>query len=267
MQEELRFCNLVRNVEVDAAAFAIEMLTTVPADRNYIIVFTPRSGSSWLTSILSATGQLGRPEEYLNPNFVADVVRSTNAREPDQLIKLLRRRRKTPNGVFGIEVRALDVMLFGEPEFFAEFGPDTVIFCLWRDNIVAQGISLYRAVASRRFHSYEAPAAPPDYAADQIEHWIRHVLQIENGNLAMLQRRGLPARFLRYEDLVRNRAVTLALFAEPLNVSLLPDVLQARAPGELGKIADEWNRVAEQRFRQEAAEFVAGIEQQRRVRR
>src|SRR5579871_4778068 len=70
---ELRFANLVKKVEVDEAAFANEVRKTTPADRYYIIFFTPRSGSSWLTSVLSATRHLGYPEEYINPEFLPNI--------------------------------------------------------------------------------------------------------------------------------------------------------------------------------------------------
>jgi len=35
---------------------------------NYLICFTPRSGSSLLTEVLSSTGIMGYPEEYFNAN-------------------------------------------------------------------------------------------------------------------------------------------------------------------------------------------------------
>ena len=57
---ELSFANLVKNVEVNEAAFANEMRTTTPADRCYVILFTPRSGSS-----LVDDGTIGYPKTWL----------------------------------------------------------------------------------------------------------------------------------------------------------------------------------------------------------
>ncbi|MEJ0018775.1 MAG: Stf0 family sulfotransferase [Acetobacteraceae bacterium] len=257
----------MHDLVADEAASAGEMAATVPADRCYVVLFTPRSGSTWLTALLSATGRLGYPEEYLNPEFVTDVARALGTRDPARLIGLLQRRRKTPNGVFGIEVRAVDVALFGADTFFAGFAAGTLFYCLWRDNIVAQAVSLYRAVASGRFHSHEPQAAAPPYAADAIGHWLRHVAAIENDNLALLQEHDLAARFLRYEDIVRDRRITLALFAEPLHANLDAVDFASAAPGEPGRIGDEWNLAAETRFRAEQPALVAAIEAARAIRR
>src|SRR5690242_9812957 len=108
-----------------------------------------------------------------------------------------------------MEARAVDIELFGEAEFFKAFEKSTTIFLLWRDNMVAQGISLYRAVTTGYFHSTDAVAAPPDYDADRIAEWMRHIVQIENENLALIERRELHPRVMRYEDIVRDRRTTL----------------------------------------------------------
>jgi trehalose 2-sulfotransferase len=266
--EEMRFANLVQDIQIDEAAFANDMAIITPADRHYIIFFTPRSGSSWLTSALSATKKLGFPEEYINPAFLPDVIKATNARQPKLLIGMLKRRRRSVNGIFGMEVRAIDVMLFGEHDFFTELDDTTVFFFLWRDNIIAQGISLYRAVTTSRYHSSDRVASPPPvYSQDDIKHWIQHIANIENDNLIMLERHDRAARFLRYEDIVRDRATTLSLFAEPLRVGLEVAELLQPSSEELTKISDSWNCDTEERFRREEPHYVFGIEERRLIRR
>jgi hypothetical protein len=75
-----RFDNIVRDLTVDDARRAAEMQRLSPADKCYRIFFTARSGSSWLTSVLSATNRLGFPEEFLNPNFVRSVASPSYSR-------------------------------------------------------------------------------------------------------------------------------------------------------------------------------------------
>lgn len=240
---------------------------TAAADRCALVLFTPRSGSSWLTGIVSATQQLGFLEEYINPAFIEAVAKGACATSHATLIPMLKRWAKTENGVFSMEARAGDIELFGETEFFQAFGDNAVVFFLWRDDIVAQGVSLYRAVTTKRYHSTDAPAIAPEYDADQITEWMLHIVAIENDNLALLKRRGLRARFLRYEDIVRDRATTLAIFAAALRVELTEVQHALSGKQELRKIADEWNSSAIQRFRDERCEFVREIEAQRRIRR
>jgi LPS sulfotransferase NodH/SAM-dependent methyltransferase len=263
---DMSFANLVRDLEVDNAAFREDWDTLTPADRTYVVVFTARSGSTWLTSVLSATKQLGYPEEYINPDFVRAVAQAQNTRDPECLLQMLKRRRRTRNGVFGIEVRAVDVALLSEGTFFRVFDDKTVFFNLWRDNIVAQGISLFRAVATGHYHSTEGQVrSPPSYDGEAIRHWLRHIAITENDNLRMLRRAKRPTRGLRYEDIVRDREGTIEAFARALDVSIEPHELGGPVAGETRKIGDDWNIDAEQRFRREQAGYVAEIEGARLV--
>lgn len=264
-----KFNNIIGDLVVDDAKRLAEMNRLTPANQTYLIVFTARSGSSWLTSQLSATKQLGYPEEYLNPNFVRNVCSAVNARTQADLLEMLLRRRKTSNGIFGIEVRHIDIELFGEDIFFKYFGPKTIIFNLWRDNIVAQGLSLYRAVTTGRFHSTEPgqPPPPPPYDVDGIKRWTTHILSTENANLRMLERHKRSARFLRYEDIMRSADLTITQFCDALKVDIQPIVEQTSPRVTDQKIGDLWNAEAEKQFRHENADFVSKIEQSRLIRR
>lgn len=261
------FTDRVKGVVVDPRVASHAIANITAADRCVLVFFTPRSGSSWLTKIVSATNSLGHLEEYINPDFILDVAKQMHVTHATALLAMLKRWAKTENGVFSMELRAIDIELFGETEVFEAFGAGTVIFFLWRDNIVAQGISLYRAVTTNRFHSTAARTHAPDYDADQIAEWMLHIVEIENKNLTLLQRRGLHARFLRYEDIIRDRATTLAILADAVRVDLTKEQLAASREGELHKIADEWNQSSEQRFREERRDFIWGLEAKRLIRR
>ena len=264
--EDRRFETLVQGLDINARDYAYEMSQTTPPLRSYVIMFMARSGSSWLTSLLSGTEALGHPEEYINPNFVRDVARSLNASEPDAFLKILERRRKTANGVFGIEVRAFDIHNFGAEKFFRHFGYETLFFNLWRENLILQAISLYRAMASGRWHSTEAPAPLPDFDGDEIERLAMQLLGEENDNLQMLREKSRRFRPLRYETMVADRAGTLRLFADALGVALAPQHYAQPQSGEHEKIGDGWNEDAEIRFRRERPGFAARLETLRQIR-
>jgi LPS sulfotransferase NodH len=263
---ELSFANRVKGLIIDPGVASEAIRNHAAADRCFLVFFTPRSGSSWLTKIVSATKSLGNLEEYINPDFIPEVAKQMHATDQATLLAMLKRWAKTKNGVFSMEVRAVDIELFGVKEFFQAFSHGTVVFFLWRDNIVAQGISLYRAVTTKRYHSTDAPAVPPEYDAERIATWMRHVVEIENANLTLLQRQGLNARFLRYEDIVRHRATTLAMFADAVRIDLTKDQFAAGRELDLHRIADEWNHDAEHRFRKERRDFVWELEGQRLIR-
>jgi hypothetical protein len=124
------FQRLLAGVEPDAAVFRAALASAEPATRRYVLLFSPRSGSTWLAFLLEQTGVLGRPFEYIHPDHVAGHARAAGTTDPAGLLAVLLRQRKTPNGVFGIKTLAADIVRFGEAPFFAEFGGNTEFFCL-----------------------------------------------------------------------------------------------------------------------------------------
>jgi LPS sulfotransferase NodH len=267
LDETKRFEALVAGMAVEEADYLQNIAHTRMPERDYVIFFSARSGSTWLTSVVSATGELGFPEEYLNPAFVRDVAGFLNTTDPVLFLNALRRRRQSANGVFGLEARAVDVALFGEARFFEAFGPHTVFFNLWRRNIVAQAVSLYRAVATGRFHSTdEREAAEPVYDDAAILNWVAHLAEEENANLLMLRRHGRASLPLCYETIVQDRVGTLRALAEVLGVPVSAEALAEVPQGETRKIGDEWNREAERRLRAERGGELARIEAERLVR-
>ena len=259
------FAESVTDVQVDEDRFKREMANSVPAQRVYVILFTPRSGSSWLTSILSDV--MGFPEEYINPQFIPRVSLSTNSRDQAGLLSILKRRRKTANDVFGIEATATHITIFGEREFFHLFEGNTIFFWLWRDNLVAQGVSLYKAVTTGYFHSSEKKRPPPptfDYDLNEVRRWINHILHIENENFRMIERRGIAPRFLRYEDIVRSKATTMAIFADAMHVDIGEQPVKRRT-GKLTRVSDDWNHTVEMALREKEKNFVDELEFKRLI--
>ncbi|MDR3572396.1 MAG: Stf0 family sulfotransferase [Anaerolineaceae bacterium] len=267
--DDRQFEHIVRDLVVNEQAFLHEMQQTTPPRRSYVIVFTARSGSTWLTSVLSGTNLMGHPEEYINPEFVLDVAKFLNCRRAGNFLGILSRRRKTANGIFGIETREADIRLFGEDIFFKAFNTDTVFFNLWRENIVAQAISLYRAVTTKRYHSNEEAESlsPPVYDGNAIKEWLSHLAEAENSNLTMLQERHPVFKNICYENIVRDRSGTLKMFADALEVQLDLNEFAAPAASELKKISDDWNKEAEHRFRTERSQFLSRIEEGRLVKK
>jgi LPS sulfotransferase NodH len=264
---ELSFESLTSGLQVDHADLEFTLSNMTPADRRYVILFTPRSGSSWLTAVIEATELLGRPEEYLAPEFVREVAKSINCSDRASFLPALFRKCKTSNGVFGIEVLSIHLRIFGEQDFFDGFGADTPYYYLWRDNIVAQGVSLYRAVTTGKFHSTDGQRelAPPVYDPAGIQSWTEHILHIENDNLDLVCRRRLPCQFIRYEDIVRDETATLKAFSYPL---LGRPLLASEVPTDAARprrIADEWSRRAEDQFRRDMPGFVEGLLVRRKI--
>jgi LPS sulfotransferase NodH len=265
---DLKFEHVVRDANVNSDAWKRHFETAPLPQKKYVIFFTARSGSSWLTSVLSAENRFGRPEEFLNPGFVRDVAEAVNCKDPEFFLPSLLKKVQSPNGVFGIEVREIDVVLVGKELFFKNFDSKTTFFNLWRENIVAQAVSLYRAVETGHFHSGDGKEenAAPDYHADGLEKWIIDIAAQENANVLMLQREGRAFINLCYEHIVKSREAVLALFADALNISRPQGHTAPPAP-PLKKIGDDWNDEVEKAYRKERGSVVAKIEEARLIKK
>jgi LPS sulfotransferase NodH/ribosome modulation factor len=264
--EAMRFEVLVRDLVVDDARRALRMARTKPSERVYVILFSARSGSTWLDSVLSTTQRLGFPREYLNPALVRQTAAELDARDPADVIAMLRRAKQSANGVFGLKARAIDIALFDAELFAGEFATG-IFFHLWRDNLVAQAASLYRAVSSRRYHSNSLSTVmePPPYEADALLNWLRHVAATENDNVMLLQQYGIAARHLVYERITADRLGTVRQFAHALAVPFTQDDFREVGAKELTPVSDAWNQQAEARLRAERAAEIAAIEAARLV--
>jgi len=262
------------NPAFDAERYAADLRRLAPADRRYLILFTPRCGSTWLCTALRSTRRHGNPLEYINEKHMPRYAAAVNAADRAEYLEMIVRKRKTPNGVFGIKATSIQIGLFGEDGFFDLLPAGSPIYSMWRQNIVAQAVSLLRAVHSRRFHSFQTADtavadAPPPYDAEKVANWVRHILNIENRNARLLERRQLSATPICYEDIVGDRDAALAAFAAVADPDGRPAPVAAADParpariGLLEKLGDDWSGTVEARFRAENASFLAEIEARR----
>src|SRR5260221_2131425 len=86
--------------------------------QSLIVLFTPRSGSTWLTSLITATAVLGFPEEYLNSECIADANRDLNAASEYDFLCGCVSSRTTANGFFLMESTWGDIVRLANVDFF-----------------------------------------------------------------------------------------------------------------------------------------------------
>lgn len=236
--------------------------------RTYAILFTPRSGSSWLTSILAATRVMGTPSEWFNPTLMPTSSRAKGARDLDQFIAAISRHEAHGN-IFGFEIthHQLKAVFKTDAAFMARFR-DATFFWLTRQDIVAQGVSLDKMVATKISHAANSGPAQIergdrdyDYDDTRIKKWIQHIRAAEDDTERMIAAYGLNVFRLTYEAITAaGAAETAAFFAAALGVRLPP---QAEINSPHRKIATEKNEVFQARFRAEHKRFVARITAER----
>lgn len=184
-----------------------------PPRKRYAILSTPRCGSTLLCRALEATGQLGVPHEYLNPNTIAAHERAGGGRPPlwDYLAHI-ETRRSSASGWFGIKThyrqfvqhfadRALD-------EAKAFLRRQTRLILIWRADSAAQAVSYYLARASGRWTSEHDAYLPPDYREDvrfdpeMLCDCLAEVREGASSWLTLLDQTGLDYLPVQYENLV-----------------------------------------------------------------
>jgi LPS sulfotransferase NodH len=190
-----------------------------PNRRRLLILFTPRSGSSWFGDLLRSTGALGNPEEFLNQDINAEVVRRFGARTEIDYLNAVEANTATPNGVFSMEViwghiELCEIDLLG-------YYRDAHFVYLRRKDILAQAISLLLATQSGVFHNAgDGPSRSQADVAERlvsvevtlaaIRSWWGHLLNYECLAEVQLAIRGIRPLRLYYEDIVGDPAGTVA---------------------------------------------------------
>lgn len=179
-------------------------------ERTYMLASLPRSGSTWFSHLLWATGNLGAPLEYLNFEPAGPYFFARSAAVQQQLWQSVLQRRTSPNGVFGAKCFAgqLETLQQENPELLAAVmatlvtraGIPRIIYFRRRDQ-VAHAISYARASLSGVWRKeQEADRAEVDYSEIAIE---RSLAMIEAEDAAwqqMFSELRLDPLTLWYED-------------------------------------------------------------------
>lgn len=263
----LRHHQIFGSVERDPAAFEAIMQRPEPTTK-YVIYFTPRSGSSWLTDILSQTNCMGRANELFNPNFMPNIARALHAGDIHQYIDASLRKLHTRR-TFGFEVtyHQLKVIFPGEQVFLNYFA-ESPCFWLVREDIVEQAVSLAKMVVTEVAHSPSASEEQRrasdsafEYDAALIKRWLQHILAAEKGNEDFFKRHGMTPLRMSYEGMMPlGPENTVKLMADHAGVT---ELLQTQFEPKYEKIGTSRNRDFAARFRKEEADFLAEVDAQR----
>ena len=253
---------------VDAARLRRELTRSAPADIRYVIWFTPRSGSSWLTDIATRTGQLSQPGECFNPSFIPDMAKKMNAGNMNQFIQLLMRRRNT-HGVFGCQLTWYHLKAsFGRPGLFMRHFRDDPCFWLIREDVVLQAVSLARKKQTRIGHTTladDSARAEAEqsfcYDSEEIRHFVRHLMTAEDQTEAMFARFGQTPLRLSYEQITGMGAEAVVnVIARHIGADPIHD-----GPIETGhgKLGTDRNAEFATRFREDHAGMMREIDDAR----
>ena len=253
--------------DLNRTCFEREMLKG-PVPRQYTMFFTPRSGSSWVTDVVTRAKRIGIPCEYFNPDMMHRVATTLNATTIEEFRDILIRRCIT-NGVFGQQITYHQMRaVFGNADRFVELFPQDKCFWLIREDIVLQGISLYKMQHTKIAHAPEASDEERHkredlfvYDAKEIKRWIRHIRVAETGSEALFEKFGMNPFRMSYE---RNTQLSPQRLVNIMERHLsAPKDQNLKIESIHKKIVTDANLAFADRFREQNRDFVAELEEER----
>lgn len=235
--------------------------------RSYALLIIPRSGSTFLSRTLLASGLFGDPDEWFNDDLdsvAANFVKEGRGTTFYSYIAHVHETRTGANGVFGVQLsveqlHALNTLV----PLPHVVGPRACWFFLRRRNLVAQAISDYKANTTGRFHSYQDAQAEATYDPDALAAKARHIVALEQEAFTFFGEQGLWPIELYYEDIV-DEGFTMAFFRNALQIygeAGTDTTIRPTYPVE--KLATPENARWEKSFRSDRRRVLAEIERER----
>lgn len=150
-----------------------------PPRMHYMLATIPRSGSTYFALKLWRTGGLGAPMEYANPPYIS-MLKNRLSVDLDIISywREIERRRTSPNGVFGYKMFIKNYLQCEDEyiDLMTKLAPNKVVFLTRRD-VVAQAISLSKALQSKAwFHGVEVECKPK-YSYGEVKNNVNQIEQ------------------------------------------------------------------------------------------
>jgi LPS sulfotransferase NodH len=114
-------------------------------ERCLVIASTPRSGSHMLGHSLRETGAFGFPLEYLQPGNLAEWRRRLGVGSATEALAAIKRRRTSPNGVFGLKLHYAHLGQFEDFRAMIDALESPMFVHIHRRDLLRQAISYVRA--------------------------------------------------------------------------------------------------------------------------
>lgn len=257
-----------------AASFGVQVDYTVPEEEldemraafasvsPYFILFTARTGSTFLTHELQRTEVLSIPHEWFNWDYVEER-RAIENFSVSQYLRELVESKKSKNGVFGAEVNWPQLCSINSIVPVQRLFQGKIRwFFLRRRNLVAQAISNYIADQSRIFHSYqlnsdaEKKISSVRYNGESLRGYVNGFVYQETSCVNWMNRSNITPVNIFYEDIVADPKSSSRLIANVMGVWLPKNYIESEINNPIKRMSGELNANFEEQFRQEQVSFL-----------
>lgn len=229
------------------------------APSGYLLCATPRTGSTFLCSLLASTGVLGRPESYFRePDEATWASRlgvpttREGVRDFGEFARAVRDLATTSNGIFGARIMwgSLERVIQGlttSPEqsglavLEAAFGRLAFVH-LSRDDIVAQAVSWARAEQTGYWQQGDEVLHSPVMDLRQMEDLANTIAEHNLGWKTWFNQNGVKPARVTYEELAHDPRRAVEHIAAEVEVALPPTWQPASPHRKQGdRTNEEWH--------------------------
>lgn len=241
-----------------------------------LLCMVPRSGSSFLSTLMRSTNRLGFTAEYLNLDAVAPLASHISRRPPGcgplptvvkdyhlgSLTEFLRHIiacSSSPNGIFSLKGDLYQYVPLLRRGLLRRGLQKATFIYITREDVLAQAVSAFRALRTGSWSVLQPARAQAEFDAEgileQLQRIVRMMAQWET-LFALLDVH--PLR-LTYEQISAQPAEAVHRVAAALGVSLGPGPLESPLRQQRDATSAEWA----QRIRTAAAHYIKTLSAQR----
>ena len=199
---------------------AFDLPGPIPLRKSYIVAATPRSGGTFLSTRLWATGVLGAPAEYVGHRkpIGTKMMERLDASSPTDYLSRLLACRTSENGIFGMsaEFNDFEEALRRFPEMLGMLSPVTYIY-IERADQVAQAAFMAKSVKiDGQPAGQRKQKAALRYDRDLISKWLGRIDRQRLGWQRWFEANGIVPFVVDYAKLIDKPAAVISSILELL---------------------------------------------------
>lgn len=213
--------------------------------QSYIIASTARSGSHMLGHFLRKTGLFGFPLEYINPINLVEWKCRLNSKTASETLRLIKERRTSTNGIFGIKVHYNHLPHIGGAGNLLDNLQNPKVVLLTRRDLIEQAVSYAIATQTGQFISKQKIAGAVNYDFDLIDRCLRSIITDTSAWRYVVACKSLEYCELCYEDLCVDMGKAVDAIAQLLNLKISDSMCSVGPVAtfpmrQASKLNDEW---------------------------
>jgi LPS sulfotransferase NodH/predicted negative regulator of RcsB-dependent stress response len=176
----------------------------------YIICSTPRCGSTLLCDLLSQSGDLGIPHEYLTISAHGLFLMGrlgidlTDPNLAQTYLNTIKRIRTSPNGLFGLKAHHHHLNILIDPPLLNDVFPKAKFAQILRRNRIAQAVSFAIASQTEQWDSTKKKQTEPAYDSGLLDQCLSQILNQETEWTFFFQVNNIKPHIINYEDLLED---------------------------------------------------------------